>query len=301
MSNKTKKLIAHLKTIDCLEVLENPSDLKRLSKDFYNYSPVLKEILDGCIANVVVRPKNLDSIIAVAETCWKFDVSLTLRGGGTGNYGQAVPLNNGVVMQLNYLNKVEKYYPETGFVKVQSGCLMSDLNNELAKNGRELRLLPSTWKTASIGGFISGGSGGIGSVKWGFLRDPGNLICMEAVSVNATPKLLKLDTQKSESLNHAYGTNGIITSLTLATDIKRDWYSLTIDCQELETAIKLVKSFTAAAIDLKLVAVLEKEIVEQMPLWFKSKGISHKVLIQTTLGGVQIIKYICCISLFIKI
>ena len=196
-------------------------------------------------------------------------------------------------MQLNYFNKVEKFYPETGFVKVQAGCLMSDLNAVLEKNGRELRLLPSTWKTATIGGFISGGSGGIGSVKWGFLRDPGNLIGLEAVNVSSSPKLLKLDTQDAEPLNHAYGTNGIITSLLLATDIKRDWYSLVIECTEFEMAIELVKNITAASIDLKLVALLQKEIVEYMPAWFKSKGVTHKILILTTLGGLKTIEYIC--------
>ena len=293
MSNKTKNLIEHLKTIVDLEVLDNPYDLKRLSKDFYNYSPVLKKILDNCIADIVVRPKNINSVIAVAKACWSFDTPLTLRGGGTGNYGQAVPLKNGVVMHMNNFNRIEKYFPETGFVKVQSGCLMSDLNKELEKNGRELRLLPSTWKTATIGGFISGGSGGIGSVKWGFLRDPGNLISLEAVNVDANPKLLKLDTKESESLNHAYGTNGIITSLLLATDIKRVWYSLVIDCKEFKTTIDLLQKLTAAAIDLKLVAILEKEIVEQMPSWFKAKSITHKVLIKATLGGLRTIEYIC--------
>ncbi len=293
MLNKTKNLIEHLNLIDDLEVLEKYSDRKRLSRDFYNYSPVLKIKLDGCIADIVVRPKNINSLIAVAKTCWEFDSPLTLRGGGTGNYGQAVPLQKGVVMQLNNFNKVEEFYPDTGFVKVQAGCLMSDLNKFLENNGRELRLLPSTWKTASIGGFISGGSGGIGSVKWGFLRDPGNLIGLEAVSVTANPKLLSLDTQESESLNHAYGTNGIITSLTLATDIKREWYSLIIDCAELKLAIKVLKDITAAAIDLKLVAVLEREIVEQMPAWFKDDRKSHQILLQTTLGGLRTIEYIC--------
>lgn len=297
MSNKTKKLIDHLNHVDDLELLENPFDRKRLSRDFYNYSPVLKKILDGCIADIVVRPKNVNSVIAVAKACWEYDTPLTLRGGGTGNYGQAVPLNKGVVMQLNNLNKVEEFFPDTGFVKVQAGCLMSELNMFLEKNGRELRLLPSTWKTATIGGFISGGSGGIGSVKWGFLRDPGNLIGIEAVDVSANPKLMKLNTRESESLNHAYGTNGIITSLLLATDIKRDWYSLVIDCKELKGAIELIKNITAAAIDLKLVAVLEKEIVDHMPTWFKSKDKdrdrANKILLQTTFGGLSTIEYIC--------
>ncbi len=293
MSNKIKNLIDQLNSVDDLELLENPFDRKRLSRDFYNYSPILKEILDGCIADVVVRPNNVNSVIAVAKACWEHDTPLTVRGGGTGNYGQAVPLNKGVVIQLNKLNKVEEFSSDTGFVKVQSGCLMSELNKFLEKNGRELRLLPSTWKTATIGGFISGGSGGIGSVKWGFLRDPGNLIGLEAVNVSANPKLMKLNTRESESLNHAYGTNGIITSLVLATDIKRDWYSLVIGCKNLKIAIELLKNITAAAIDLKLVAVLEKEIVDQMPNWFKCKDRDNKVLIQTTLGGLNTIKYIC--------
>ncbi len=39
-----------------------------------------------------------------------------------------------------------------------------------------------------IGGFIAGGSGGIGSIRWGFLRDPGNLIGLEAVTMNEKPE-----------------------------------------------------------------------------------------------------------------
>ena len=119
---------------------------------------------------------------------------------------------------------------------------MGDLNKELGKYGRELRLFPSTWKTASIGGFIAGGSGGIGSIKWGFLRDPGNLIGLEAVNVNLNPKLMKLNAEESEPLNHAYGTNGIITSLIISTDVKQDWYSIVIDCEDFQNAINIILS-----------------------------------------------------------
>ena len=154
-------------------------------------------------------------------------------------------------------------------------------------------MLPSTWKTATIGGFIAGGSGGIGSIRWGFLRDPGNLIGLEAVSMNKNPVLLKFNAEESEPLNHAYGTNGIITSLLLATDIKRKWYSIVIDCIEFEKTVEILKTLTSAAIDLKLGAILEDEIVDQMPKWFKSNSRSHKILIQSTLGGTKTIELIC--------
>ena len=112
-----------LKKGDNLEIIERIADLKRLSKDFYNYSPILEERLDGCIADYVVRPIDQNAVKKVAEICWELNVPLTLRGSGTGNYGQAVPLFKGIIMQMNYLNKLEEFYPETGFVKVQSGSV----------------------------------------------------------------------------------------------------------------------------------------------------------------------------------
>jgi len=293
MLSRNQRLIEKLKKVDNLEVIESLSDVKRLSKDFYNYSPILEKKLNGCIADLVVRPLDRDAVVKVAEICWEFSIPLTLRGAGTGNYGQSVPLFKGIVMQMNLLNKMEEYYPDTGFVKVQSGCLMGDLNKQLEKHGRELRLLPSTWKTATIGGFIAGGSGGIGSIRWGFLRDPGNLIGLEAVTINEESKLIRFDAAESEPLNHAYGTNGIITSLIIATDIKRKWYSLVIDCEELHKSIEILQSCVIAAIDLKLGAILEKEIVDQMPVWFKGKSKGHKILIQSTLGGIKTIEQIC--------
>ncbi len=293
MTNKIENLKNFLCNIPNLEVINNHSDVKRLSRDFYNYSPILQKKLDGCLADVVVRPKNIQSLLAVSKICWDLSIPLTVRGGGTGNYGQAVPLERGIVLQMNYFNKLEEYYPDSGFAKVQSGCLMGDLNKELGKYGRELRLFPSTWKTASIGGFVAGGSGGIGSIKWGFLRDPGNLIGLEAVNVNLNPKLLKLNAEESEPLNHAYGTNGIITSLIISTEVKQNWYSIVIDCKDLQNGINIIKQCTSAAIELKLGAILEDEIVDKMPSWFKRKNLCHKLLIQSNLGGVKTIEMIC--------
>ena len=85
------EFIDKFKKVKNLEVIDNQSDLKRLSKDFYNYSPILTEKLDGCIADLVVRPSDHNAVKKVAEICWELSIPLTLRGSGTGNYGQAVP------------------------------------------------------------------------------------------------------------------------------------------------------------------------------------------------------------------
>jgi len=133
MTSNTLKFIDKFREVNNLEIIESKSDIKRLSKDFYNYSPILTEKLDECIADLVVRPSDHKAVKEVAKICWELSIPLTLRGSGTGNYGQAVPLFKGVVMQMSKFNKLEEFNPDTGFVKVQSGCVMGDLNKQLEK------------------------------------------------------------------------------------------------------------------------------------------------------------------------
>ena len=74
--------------------------IRQKSHDFHWYSPVLTRELQNCLADVVVQPKSEDEIAAVVTAAVKHRMPLTLRGGGTGNYGQSVPLKGGVPMGL---------------------------------------------------------------------------------------------------------------------------------------------------------------------------------------------------------
>jgi len=51
MTSNTLKFIDKFREVNNLEIIESKSDIKRLSKDFYNYSPILTEKLDECIAD----------------------------------------------------------------------------------------------------------------------------------------------------------------------------------------------------------------------------------------------------------
>ena len=175
-SQSLAALVAELATAHDLELLQGAADLQRYSRDYYDYSPILQPRLASCKGDLVVRPLTVSGVERLAAACGRHGVPLTLRGSGTGNYGQSVPLEGGVVMLSGALREVEHLDPTSGVVTVQPGCLMRDLDQHLRAHGRQLRLLPSTWRSASIGGFLAGGSGGIGSIRWGFLRDPGHLL-----------------------------------------------------------------------------------------------------------------------------
>ena len=74
----------------------------------------------------------------------------------------------------------------------EPGALLSDIDAAARPTGQEIRLHPSTYHTATVGGFIAGGSGGVGSIKWGGLRDYGNIIRLKVVTMEKTPRVLEL-------------------------------------------------------------------------------------------------------------
>ena len=137
---------------------------------------------------------------------------LTVRGGGTGNYGQAMPLRGGIVLDLSELAAVKEI--GHGRVRVEAGRKLADLDAAtIADSRQELRLHPSTHKTGTIGGYVAGGSSGVGSITWGLLRDRGNILMARVVTMEAEPRVLELRGADVQKVNHAYGTNGIITEL----------------------------------------------------------------------------------------
>ena len=283
-------LLAELELVEGLDLLTAPADLERYSRDAYDYSPVLEPLFRDCQAQLVVRPRSLDAVVAVAAACAQAGVPLTLRGSGTGNYGQCVPLQGGVVMLMGELRSVRQIDATTGVVNVECGCLLKDLDRELASHGRQLRLMPSTWRSASVGGFIAGGSGGIGSVRWGFLRDPGHLLGLEVVTLEPQPRILHLEAKDAEALNHAYGTNGIITALTLSTAARLDWQELSIDCPDWKTAVSLAQQCQQAAVELFLCTVLDRRIVAALPPWGAPAQGAHRVLLLVAPDGVTTVQ-----------
>ena len=280
-------LVEDLRAVPDLVLLQDPAELQRFSRDAYDYSPVLKAQLDHCQADLVVRPSSVAAVEALAAACYRHRVPLTLRGTGTGNYGQSVPLEGGVVMLTTALQRVRSIDPQTGVVTVEPGCSLRELDQQLRLQGRQLRLLPSTWRSATIGGFLAGGSGGIGSIRWGFLRDPGHLLGMEIVTLEQQPRRLQLEAAEAEALNHAYGTNGIVTGITLATAPAVNWHQLSIDCDSWDQAVQLLQRCARSAIPLHLATLLERPVLEQLPPWSGPEASGHRLLLLAAPDGVS--------------
>jgi FAD/FMN-containing dehydrogenase len=200
---------------DPARAIVNPQVVEQLSKDFYWYSPVLRKQLDGKIGELVVQPQSAEEIQKLLRYCHMNSIPITARGAGTGNYGQAVPLEGGVVLDLSRMDRIEQIQPD-GVAVCQPGVRLGDLENEARKSGWELRCYPSTIIKASVGGFVSGGSGGIGTVSHGGLRDFQTVRALEVVTMEPEPRIVLHEGEAVHEILHAWGTNGIITRIWLA-------------------------------------------------------------------------------------
>jgi FAD/FMN-containing dehydrogenase len=227
-----------------LELITDPGQISKLSQDYYTFSPILVPLLSGHVGDLVVRPANEAEVLRVAQACVQHRIPLTVRGAGTGNYGQCVPLAGGVILDLTRMTAVKWVRP--GLVCVEAGAKMATLDKHTREQGWELRMAPSTYRTATIGGFIGGGSGGMGSVTYGQLRDRGNLHAVKVVTMEDQPRVMELRGDDVYKVAHAYGTNGIITELEMPLAPAYPWAELIVTFADFMTAARFGQALSDA-------------------------------------------------------
>src|SRR6476619_7160402 len=84
-------------------------------------------------ADAVVAPRDADEVAAVVAWCYERGVAIVPRGGGTGFAGGAVPVDGGVVVSLERLNRIRSFDPLLWRIEVEAGVRTATI----ARLGRE--------------------------------------------------------------------------------------------------------------------------------------------------------------------
>src|SRR5438874_8951428 len=118
-------------------------------------------------ADAVALPRTAEEVAEVVAWCYAHDVAIVPRGGGTGYAAGAVPLDGGVVLALERLDRVRSFDPLLWRIHVEAGLR----TGELRRLGREGGLLfppdPGAAEQSQIGGNIATNAGGPHAYKYG--------------------------------------------------------------------------------------------------------------------------------------
>jgi FAD/FMN-containing dehydrogenase len=221
-------------------VSDEPAALDRASVDGAVMSPVLTEQFPLGRAQLVALPATAEEIASVVAAAVRHDVPITPRGKGTGNYGQAIPMAGGLVLDMSRARTVVEV--GDGFVTADAGATLIAIEQAAAKTGQQLLMFPST-VNSTIGGFVSGGSGGTGSIKHGMLHT-GYVTALDVVHAVPDAGLLHLEGTDTEPYLHNYGTTGIIARVTVRLEPLQQWQAFLASFEDFHDAFAMVRALT---------------------------------------------------------
>jgi len=113
-------------------------------------------------ASQVIIPETLNEL----QEAIKLNSRITIRGGGTGLSGGAVP-NGGIIIDMSKLNKINEFNKIRKTIEVEAGVILDELNQFLELSNLEFPVQPSSHETCTIGGMIATNAVGSRAIKHG--------------------------------------------------------------------------------------------------------------------------------------
>ena len=118
-------------------------------------------------ADAVVLPGSAAEVARVVECCYRHGVAIVPRGGGSGYAGGAVPIDGGVVLSLERLDRVLEFDPGLWRMRVEAGVRTATVRRLARESGLLYPPDPGAAEQSQIGGNIATNAGGPHTFKYG--------------------------------------------------------------------------------------------------------------------------------------
>jgi len=169
---------------------------------------------------VAVKPSDKDEIASIVKVCHDECIAITPRGGGTGLSGGALPVNEGVLISLERLNRIIEIDERNLQATVEPGVITQVLQETVMEKGLCYPPDPSSRGSCFIGGNVLENAGGPKAVKYGVTSD--YILNLEVVLPNGEviwtgANVLKNSTgyNLTQLMVGSEGTLGIITKIVV--------------------------------------------------------------------------------------
>jgi glycolate oxidase len=212
-SDTIKEALARLTALlPAGSVITDPEVLAKYSRD---ETPDLERAPD-----ILVMAASARDVSETMKVCASMDVPVIPRGAGTGVAGGTIPVEGGVTLSLERMNRIIEIDRENLVAVVEPGVITRDLQEKALECGLMYPPDPSSLDSCSIGGNVAVSAGGPRAVKYGTTRD--YVIGMEFVLptgeiISTGGRFIKNATgyNLSALLTGSEGTLAVITKIIL--------------------------------------------------------------------------------------
>lgn len=242
-------------------VSSDPRQREKASVDGARMSPVIAELLPLGVADLVAFPADAAEIAETVRIAVAHGAPITARGKGTGNYGQAIPMPGGLVLDTSRARAVVEV--GDGWITAEAGAPMAALELAARQRGQQLWMYPSTVHS-SIGGFLSGGSGGTGSIAHGSNHE-GFVLALDVATPASDGTIVHVEGEDALGYVHNYGTAGIIIRATVRLEPLQEWRGLYASFGDFAGSMSVLQRLAALRPHPRLVSADDPHVTAQLP------------------------------------
>jgi len=203
------------------------------------------------LPDAVALPTRHEQVAEIVRLCNEFEVSMIPRGRGTGTTGATVPLEGGLVISLERMNRILEIRPEDRYMVVEPGVTNQQVQEAAGQHGFFWPPDPTSAAFCSVGGNLAYNSAGPRAVKYGTPRE--NTLGLRAVLGNGEALRTGVHTSKgvvgydlTRLLIGSEGTLALITEATLKlTPLPETKRTLQIIYRDIRSAAEAVSAIMA--------------------------------------------------------
>lgn len=215
----------------------------------------------------VVFPENTAQMVAILKLANEYLFPVTARGGGVGYTGGAVPIDGGIVIGTDRMNKIIEINADDLYVVCQPGIRTFELQQAVEKHGVFFPPDPASYKDSFIGGNIAENAGGMRTPKYGITGR--YVLGLEIVT--ATGEVLKIGGKVEKNvvgfnltslIVGSEGLLGIITEATLKLlPMTEATSTVRASFKSMEEACKVLTKFTPEGLLPMAMEVIDKHCI----------------------------------------
>ncbi len=216
----------------------------------------------------VVFPESTAEMVGILKLANEYLFPVTARGGGVGYTGGAVPVDGGIVIGTDRMNKVIEINVDDLYAVCQPGIRTIELQEAAAAKGLLFAPDPASYKDSFIGGNIAENAGGMRTPKYGVTKH--HVLGLEVVT--ATGEVIRTGGKTVKNvvgfdltglMCGSEGMLGIITEATVKLlPMPEATSTVRANFHSMEAACKVLTKFTPEGLLPMAMEVIDKYCVE---------------------------------------